>query len=137
MAEQIMRDLLLDTHALLWATRESRVHKLSETARTAIEGTEGKVYVSAVSAYEIAIKYRHGKLHGYKVIAENYADTVKGLDAEELPLTAEQARDAGMLDWDHKDPFDRMLAAQAKAGGLSLVTCDKAFGEAPGVEVLW
>jgi PIN domain nuclease of toxin-antitoxin system len=137
MAEQMVRDLLLDTHTLLWASRETRVSKLSENARTAIEETEGKVYVSAISAYEITNKYRKGKLSGYKGIVENYPDVIKGLDAEELPITAEQAYDAGLLDWNHKDPFDRMIAAQAKAGGLALVTCDKAFDEAPGVEVLW
>jgi PIN domain nuclease of toxin-antitoxin system len=137
MAEQIVKDLLLDTHALLWATQETRVSKLSENARAAIEETAGKIYVSAVSAYEITNKYRNGKLSGYKVIAENYADVIEGLDAEELPITSEQAYEAGSLDWDHKDPFDRMLAAQAKAEGLALVTCDAAFGGAPGVETLW
>jgi PIN domain nuclease of toxin-antitoxin system len=137
MAEQMVKDLLLDTHALLWASRETRVQKLSEKARVAIEETEGKIYVSAVTAYEITNKYRIGKLIGYKNVVENYAEVIKGLDAEELPITAKQAYDAGMLEWDHKDPFDRMIAAQARSEGLALVTCDKAFGAAPGVEVLW
>jgi PIN domain nuclease of toxin-antitoxin system len=137
MAEQIIKDMLLDTHTVIWASHETDIGFLSKKARAALEGSEGKLYISAVTAYEITNKYRAGKLDEYKDIAERYFDVIEKLDAEELPITAEQAYDAGLLDWNHKDPFDRMIAAQAKAEGLALVTCDKAFDEAPGVEVLW
>jgi PIN domain nuclease of toxin-antitoxin system len=137
MAEQVLKDLLLDTHTVIWASHEGDIKYLGENARAALEQADCKLYVSAVTAYEITNKYRSGKLEQYKDIAEQYLDVVKGLDAEELPVTAAQAYAAGMLDWDHKDPFDRMLAAQAKSEGLALVTCDKAFGDAPDVEVLW
>jgi PIN domain nuclease of toxin-antitoxin system len=137
MAEQIIKDLLLDTHTVIWASHEDDIKYLGENARAALEESDCKLYVSAITAYEISNKYRCGKLEQYKGIAEQYLDVIDALDAEELPITAEQAYDAGLLEWDHKDPFDRMLAAQARSGGLALVTCDKAFGDAPGVEVLW
>ncbi|MDR1292244.1 MAG: type II toxin-antitoxin system VapC family toxin [Clostridiales Family XIII bacterium] len=137
MAEQIVRDLLLDTHTVIWASHEDDMKYLGENARAALEKSDCKLYVSAVTAYEITNKYRNGKLDQYKDIAEQYSDVINVLNAEELPVTAHQAYDAGMLEWDHKDPFDRMIAAQARSEGLALVTCDKAFGAAPGVEVLW
>jgi PIN domain nuclease of toxin-antitoxin system len=132
-----MRDLLLDTHAFMWASKETQLHKLSGNARAAIEESEGKIYVSVITAYEITNKYRRGKLENYKSIVEHYDEAIDALGAEELPLTAEQAYDAGLLEWEHKDPFDRMLAAQAAREGLTLITRDKAFKEAPGVDVLW
>jgi PIN domain nuclease of toxin-antitoxin system len=132
-----MKDLLLDTHAFMWASKETQVHKLSGNARTAIEESEGKIYVSAITAYEITNKYRRGKLENYKSIVEHYDKAIDALGAEELPLTAKQAYDAGLLEWEHKDPFDRMLVAQASREGLTLVTCDRVFGDAPGVDVLW
>jgi PIN domain nuclease of toxin-antitoxin system len=129
--------MLLDTHTVIWASHEADVRFLSENARAALEQSDSKLYVSAATAYEIMNKYRTGKLKEYNDIAERYFEVIGALDAEELPITAEQAHDAGSLDWEHKDPFDRMIAAQARAEGLALVTCDKAFDEAPGVEVLW
>jgi PIN domain nuclease of toxin-antitoxin system len=137
MAEQNIKNLLLDTHTVIWASHEDDIKYLGENARSALEEPNCKLYVSAVTAFEITNKYRKGKLEQYKDIAEQYFNVIDALNAEELPITARQAYEAGLLEWDHKDPFDRMIAVQAKAEGLALVTCDKEFGEAPGVEVLW
>ncbi|MDR2610472.1 MAG: type II toxin-antitoxin system VapC family toxin, partial [Clostridiales Family XIII bacterium] len=127
MAEQTIKDILLDTHAFMWASKQTQVSKLSDKARMAIEESEGEVYVSALTAFEITNKYRRGKLENYKDVVEHYREVVDALGVKELPLTQEQAYDAGLLDWDHRDPFDRMIAAQARTEGLTLVTCDKAF----------
>jgi PIN domain nuclease of toxin-antitoxin system len=137
MAEQMVKNLLLDTHTVIWASHEVDIKFLGENARAALESGEGKLYVSAVTAFEIRNKYRKGKLDEYKNVAEHYFDVIDELDAEELPITSSHAYDAGTMEWEHKDPFDRMLAAQAKDENLILVTCDKAFANAPNVEILW
>jgi len=128
---------LLDTHTFIWAAIEAENFRLGEAARDAIEDPESELYVSAASIFEISNKYRKGKLPEYESIAENCIETLEGLDASELPLNWEQANLAGSLDWQHKDPFDRMLAAQAQSEDLTLITCDKVFDGAPSVDILW
>jgi len=128
---------LLDTHTFLWASHESRILKLGDAARDAIEDPDSELYVSAVSIFEITNKYRRGKLPEYQPIAENYVEALEGLEARELALSWEQANLAGLLDWPHKDPFDRILAAQAQSGGMTLISCDRVFDDAPGVDILW
>ena len=128
---------LLDTHAFLWATYKPTVHKLSGQARNVLEDPESELFISSVSIFEISNKYRIGKLPEFRPIAENIMKTLNGLGAKELPLDWERAYLAGSLDWEHKDPFDRMLAAQAQMENMILITCDKVFDDAPGVETLW
>lgn len=132
-----MSRYLMDTHTFLWAAHESRMHKLGALAKEAIEDLESELFISSVSIFEIANKYRIGKLSEYQPIAEHCIDAVNGLGARELPLDWEQASLAGSMDWEHKDPFDRMLAAQALTEGLTLITCDKVFEDVPGVNTLW
>jgi len=133
----MVKKYLLDTHTFLWASHESRIFKLGEAARDAIEDPDSVLYVSAASIFEISNKYRKGKLPEYSSIAENCLETLEGLDAHELPLNWVQANIAGNLDWQHKDPFDRMLAAQAQSEDLTLITCDKVFDDAPNLAILW
>ena len=128
---------LLDTHTFLWASHESRVFKLGKDAKAAIEDPESELYVSSASIFEISNKYRKGKLPEYKPIAENFLESLYGLEAKELPLDWAQANLAGSMDWSHRDPFDRMLAAQAQTEGMTLITCDKVFDDAPNVDILW
>ena len=129
---------LLDTHTFLWATSDaSGVAKLGKNAIEAISDMESELFVSSICVFEIMIKYRNGKLPEYKPIAENVFVALHGLGAEELPLTWNQAHVAGLLDWPHKDPFDRILAAQAQTEGLTLITRDDAFDTAPGLVTLW
>jgi len=128
---------LLDTHTFIWATQETEVFRLGDLAREVIEDPESDLYVSSVSIFEIANKNRKGKLPEYQDLAENYLESLYGLEAHELPLDWEQANLAGSLDWPHGDPFDRMLAAQAQTEGMTLITCDKVFDDAPNVDILW
>ncbi|MEE8602183.1 type II toxin-antitoxin system VapC family toxin [Euzebya tangerina] len=112
--------LLLDTHALLWWLNGD---PLSEAAIGSIAAEDGLVVVSAVSIWEAEIKAAIGKLSLQVDLVEESA--VEGF--EPLPVTLEHARDAGRLPPHHRDPFDRMLAAQALAENLTLVTRDEVF----------
>ena len=126
--------VLLDTHAFLWAVMEPR--KLSATARALLENPETGITVSAASAWEIATKFRIGRLPGAANVMADYAAAVSGLAAQTLPISDAHALMAGSFKQAHRDPFDRMLAAQATLEGLPLVSCDpllKAFG----VELVW
>lgn len=126
---------LLDTHALLWAVQEDR--KLGREARRVIEDMDFRLYASAISAFEVATKYRLGKLPGYEIVAENYPAIVRRLGAQELPVNTEHAWLAAKLEWPHRDPFDRILAAQASAEGLTLISNDAAFASLSWLDVLW
>ncbi|MFC1735675.1 type II toxin-antitoxin system VapC family toxin [Candidatus Hydrogenedentota bacterium] len=112
-------NLLLDTHALLWWLDDDPA--LSHEAREIISGPDRDVYVSAATAWEISIKKALGKL-------ETPDDLEAALLAnafQELPITIAHATAAEQLPNHHSDPFDRMLVAQAKVEGLTLVTRDK------------
>ncbi len=119
--------LLLDTHVLIWWDEGRR---LVPEARLAIEEA-AEVFVSAASAWEIAIKIALGRLRPSRTIEEAAADS----GFIELPITFRHASRVGTLALHHRDPFDRLLAAQADVEGLTLVTRDPAF-EPYGVEVL-
>ena len=111
-------ELLLDTHVFLWW--DSQDASLNAAARAAIADPGNRVFVSAASIWEISIKRRSGKLafEGSAAAAIN-ANGFFGLAI--LPIAAEEA---GALAWDHADLFDRMLIAQARHAGLTLVTAD-------------
>jgi PIN domain nuclease of toxin-antitoxin system len=113
--------LLLDTHVLLWwATGAS----LSKPATEAIAAPENEVFVSAASIWEAEIKSAAGRLEiGLDLAAKSVERGVT-----ELPIRFEHAVGAARLPPHHSDPFDRMLAAQARLEGLTLVTRDPAFG---------
>jgi len=126
---------LLDTHTFLWAVQKDV--KLSESAREIIEDANSALFLSAVSAYEIMYKHRIGKLPDYEYVAENYFDILQKLDVSKLSIDTSHTHFAGKLDWSHRDPFDRLLAAQAFTESLTLITNDPAFGTLPWVSVLW
>ena len=113
---------LLDTHTFLWAVRGSP--NLSNTAVKIIEDMNVQIFVSAVSAYEIMNKYRLGKLPEYEYIAENYLSVLNEISAVELPISTNHAHYAGVFEWEHRDPFDRLLVAQAYLDNLTLITDD-------------
>ncbi|WEG09937.1 type II toxin-antitoxin system VapC family toxin [Microbacterium horticulturae] len=117
-----MSAYLLDTHVLLWlATDPDRVPR---SVRDELVRADD-VFVSPASAFEIAQKSRLGRLpHGARVL-DRWSHLMSMLFAVELPLTSAHMRVAGELDWEHRDPFDRMLVAQARLDGLVLVTQDE------------
>jgi len=127
--------LLLDTHALLWALAEP--HRLSPRAAALIKAPTNEVLVSAASAWEIATKFRLGRLPGAGPIVVGFAAHLATLRAEELPIRFIHALRAGSFQQEHRDPFDRMLAAQAVVEGIPLLTDDQAFLTFPELKTLW
>ena len=118
--------LLLDTHLLLWWVANSE--SLSKRARALISDPENTVFVSAVSLWEIWLKESLGKLR----LPANFEDKLASESFESLPLTGPQTRQVARLPWHHRDPFDRMLVAQAQVDDLTLLTADdrvSAYGD--------
>jgi PIN domain nuclease of toxin-antitoxin system len=126
--------LLLDTHALLWWMTEDP--QLSEPARLAMLDVQNEVWVSAVSAWEIATKQRLGKLPDVPAVQQWFHELVAADGFQLLPITAAHALRAGAYDSAHRDPFDRMLAAQSELENLDLVSCDAALPSF-GCRVFW
>lgn len=114
-------NLLLDTHTLLWWLGDDR--RLTRAARATIADPENTIFVSAISAWEIAIKKALGKLSA----PDDLADQVRSGGLSELPITIADGMLAGALPRHHDDPFDRMLVAQAQRNGLTIMTGDPAF----------
>lgn len=112
-------NLLLDTHVFLWAAQNNP--KLSTAARETIIAGQNVVFVSAATAWEIAIKRGLGKLN---VPADDYLEELKALRFTPLDITSAHALAVETLPLHHKDPFDRLLVAQAKIEKLTLVTRD-------------
>jgi PIN domain nuclease of toxin-antitoxin system len=119
--------VLLDTHALLWWTLDDP--KLSGKARSVIASFESEVFVSAASAWEMATKVRLGKLPGAEAFASEFPARVELLGFRELLISIEHGQRAGLLPGEHKDPFDRMLIAQAQAENLPIVSKDEVFDD--------
>ena len=126
--------VLLDTHALLWWVLGDP--RLSAVAAAVLGDAETTIVVSAVSGHEIATKYRLGKLAVPTRLAEHLDLTVTENGWQQLSLSMAHAQLAGRLPGIHKDPFDRMLAAQALVEDMQLVTNDPAFSGF-GVKTIW
>ena len=126
--------LLLDTHAFLWWLAGSQ--RLSRSARRAIEDEVNDVLVSAASAWEITTKHRLGKLPEANQVALDVSGTIASQSFEELPISVDDAGRAGRLPGPHRDPFDRVLAAQALARDLVVVSTDPVF-DRYAVRRLW
>ena len=126
--------LLLDTHAFIWWLAGSE--RLPVIVRRAIEDEANDKLISAASAWEIATKHRLGKLPSAAAIAEDIAGAIAGEGFQELPITVEDAARAGSLPGLHRDPFDRMLIAQALMHNLVFISNESLFDQY-GVRRLW
>lgn len=115
-------NLLLDSHALLWALHDPA--RLTPMARTAISDARRAVYFSAASVWELEIKAAKGKL----TLPDEWLAAAMETGFTELPVTADDARRSARLPWHHSDPFDRMVIAQAQGRGLQVATRDPLMG---------
>lgn len=120
-AEPRSSAILLDTHTLLWLV--SAPERVSAIAREQIADSTREVVVSAVSAWEIAIKTRLGRLNGEPLLSA-WPDILSAMAVTEVAIEAADAILAGRLAWNHRDPFDRMIVAQAARRGLAIATRD-------------
>jgi len=127
-------NLLLDTHAFLWWLAGDDA--LSPSAKAAIADETNDIFVSAASAWEIATKYRLGKLPGVAVIVGDLRKSIADQGFIELPISLRHGQAAGALPGPHRDPFDRMLVAQAMLDGLVFVSNEGPF-DAYGIGRLW
>ena len=126
--------VLLDTHALLWwFTDDSR---LSSKARAIIGDTANEILVSAASAWEVSTKQRLGKLDGVSDVVARFSELITADGFTSLPMIQRHGLRAGAYVVDHRDPFDRMLAAQAEIEGIPLLTIDTAFSAFP-IQTIW
>lgn len=126
--------LLLDTHALLWWLFGDP--QLPISARTAVGDMSNDVFVSAASAWEITTKVRIGKLPHAAIVAHDIAGAMQAQGFAELAIRVGHGEAAGRLPGPLRDPFDRMLIAQALGERLMLVSNETAF-DAYGVQRLW
>jgi PIN domain nuclease of toxin-antitoxin system len=115
--------ILLDTHTLLWCAYHDEL--LTPRARRSIQSRRNEIFVSAASAWEIATKFRLGKLPFASDLAEDFVANVMSAGYLPLSVSIEHALRAGRFAADHKDPFDRMLAAQAIHEDMALISNDE------------
>jgi PIN domain nuclease of toxin-antitoxin system len=121
--------LLLDTHLLLWAAHDPK--RLTKVARSLIESSENELVFSAASFWEITIKQNLGR-QDFRVDARLLRRGLLDNGYDELPITSEHAINTDQLAHTHKDPFDRILLAQAMVEGITLVTNDRKLAGYPG-----
>lgn len=127
--------LLLDTHVLLWALGDPS--RIPAAATALIRNASNELFVSAVTPLEIATKHRAGKLPEAGSLLAVYLDVLRELGARELPITSHHALVVGQLEWQHRDPFDRIIAAQSITESMVLVTSDAVFKTIGGVRTTW
>lgn len=112
-------NVLLDTHLLVWWLTDAK--ELSTEARAIIAAQENVVFVSAASVWELRIKEALGKIK----LPEDFGEVLEAQPFEELAVTVAHAHEVRKLPMHHRDPFDRMLIAQARSDGLTFLTHDE------------
>lgn len=127
-------NVLLDTHALIWWAEGDP--RLSRRAAAAIEDSSARAAFSAASVWEIATKTRLGKLKMYRDLGSIVHELIHTFRFEPLAVSVEHGRVAGELPGPHRDPFDRMLIAQARLENFAIVTNDPVFRRYR-VKLLW
>ena len=126
--------ILLDTHAFLWFFVGDE--RLSQVARSAIESSDHENFLSVASLWEIAIKTSLGKLHLASSFEAVMTQALAELAISVLPITLRQLVDVAQLPFHHRDPFDRLIAAQARTEKLIVVSGDEVF-DSYGVNRWW
>ncbi|MCS5693560.1 type II toxin-antitoxin system VapC family toxin [Cyanobium sp. FGCU-6] len=126
--------LLLDTHALLWWLVEPE--KLSSLAYSAVNDPAASIFVSAATGWELATKVRLGKLPGAEQLLQDLPSLLRHQGFQPLAVQLHHGVHAGGYRQAHRDPFDRLLAAQAELEGLQLVSLDPALASFP-CRLLW
>jgi PIN domain nuclease of toxin-antitoxin system len=126
-------NVLLDTHTLLWLV--SSPSDVDASALAVIADPNTDVWVTAASAWEIAIKTRLGRLDGEPLLSA-WIDIIAGMSTTELPIESADAILAGRLPWEHKDPFDRVIVAQALRRNLTIATRDSKILDAALTPIL-
>lgn len=128
--------LLLDTHVLAWAI--GAPERLSDSVRELLETQESVLMVSPVSVWEMSIKHRAGKWPEVAPFLDEqlYTKLLSQLGARECLITSQHTRLAGQFEQDHRDPFDRLLVAQAVNEGMLLVSIDAVLDSFP-VTRIW
>lgn len=129
-----MTAVLIDTHTFAWITSEP--DRLSPLARQMIE-TVDDVFASVVSLYEIAQKVRLGKWPEMASTVMSLNEEARAIGVGLIPVIGPTSLQAGLLDWSHRDPFDRIIAATALAMGLVLISTDRAFDSLPDLQRIW
>lgn len=129
-----MTQVLLDTHAWVWSFTDDA--QLSAPARSAIEAAS-VVYVSPISFFEIGQKVRLGKWPEMAPFASNLAEILRGQGGVAAPLTPEICLQASLRAWEHRDPFDRLLASSAEILGIPLLTRDSVFAGLQTFRCIW
>lgn len=126
--------ILLDTHALLWWFADDP--SLSSSARQIVADTENEIFVSPASGWEIATKFAKGRLPTAAAINPNLSQIIVDEGFVHLPLTLDHMVRSAFVDGEHRDPFDRILAAQGIAENLLVLTTDDKISEL-GADVVW
>ncbi len=126
--------VLIDTHALIWAGLAPA--RIGRRATAILANKSNEVFVSAATAWEIATKVRLGKLPGAELLERDFIESVENAGYTLLPITAAQALRAGRLPGDHRDPFDRMIAAQALAEDIPIISMDNKL-DSFGITRIW
>jgi PIN domain nuclease of toxin-antitoxin system len=121
--------LLLDSHAFVWLMTSPQ--KVPPSTRDVIADAGQSLLLSTASVWEIATKVGRGRWPEATAVVGNIHDALARVSITSLPVSVAHARAAGLLTWAHRDPFDRMLAAQAIAEGATLVTVDPVFSSLP------
>lgn len=127
--------VLIDTHVYAWMVSDP--DRLSGTALDVVVDIETEVFVSAATLWELATKTRIGKWPGARTLVSTFDSRLRLHDLSRLAMDFDHARLAGEMDWHHRDPFDRMLAAQSMLEGLPLVTMDSRLRAFEPVHTIW
>ncbi|WP_026534472.1 type II toxin-antitoxin system VapC family toxin [Arthrobacter sp. H14] len=126
---------LIDSQVLLFALVNPRA--LSPKARRIISNMDASLFASAATAYELAYKFQRGKLPGFERVFVGYEHHVRRIAPSTINVTTEHSLTAAELDWDHGDPFDRLIAAQAPIEGATLITPDETMQRFEPLSTLW